>query len=320
MNTSSVLTEFASAIVSSLQRMPKRLSSKYFYDDEGSRIFKKIMHLPEYYLTRCELEIFKKEKDHLLSFFNARQEGFELLELGAGDGLKTKILLKHFTEQHVPFTYVPIDISGEALRDLTVSLNTEIPNLSVQPVEDEYFTAIEKRIIGSQYTQRVVLFLGSNIGNFSDEESFRFLSQLKSRLQPGDYILMGFDLKKNPLTILAAYNDAQGVTREFNLNLLRRINTELGADFDLSGFEHYPMYDPASGEARSYLVSLRHQRVHLSKLDEWIDFNEGETVHTETSRKYSLPQMERLCKSVGLQPVQCFTDSRHYFADLLLKV
>lgn len=315
-----VINEFAADILSGLQQTPKRLSSRYFYDDEGSRIFKKIMHLPEYYLTKCEFEILKKEKEQLLQYFNAQAEGFELLELGAGDGLKTKVLLHYFTETDTPFTYVPVDISGAALHDLTSSLRSEIPELRVQPIEDDYFAALERRVVTSGFSRRVVLFLGSNIGNFSEEETLYFLAQVKSRLQPGDYLLLGFDLKKNPFKILAAYNDSQGVTRDFNLNLLRRINAELEADFDLTQFAHYPMYDPASGEARSYLVSLIRQRVYLSKLDEWIDFAEGETIHTETSRKYSLPQMEHLCKSVGLQPVQCFMDNKHYFADLLLRV
>jgi len=314
------LTEFASAVLKGLQQYPKRLSSKYFYDDEGSRIFKKIMHLPEYYLTRCEFEIFKKEKDNLLSAFNPINEGFELIELGAGDGLKTKVLLNHFAGQQVSFTYVPVDISAGALHDLTSSLRAEIPDLRIQPIEDDYFAAIERRISGSKSTRRVVLFLGSNIGNFSEEESIHFLNQLKSRLQKGDCILLGFDLKKNPFKILAAYNDSQGITREFNLNLLRRINREFEADFNLDQFTHYPMYDPTSGEARSYLVSLNRQRVHLKKLDEWLDFNEGETIHTETSRKYSLPQMERLCTSVGLKPVHYFTDSKHNFIDMLLQI
>lgn len=319
MNNSLILNEFSTDILNGLQRNPKRLSSRYFYDDEGSRLFKKIMHLPEYYLTKCEFEILKKEKEVLRQLFSTQPGGFELIELGAGDGLKTKILLKHFTEYHTPFTYVPIDISGEALQGLSLSLRSEIPHLHVQPIEDDYFAGLERRVVGSQFDRRIVLFLGSNIGNFSEEETLHFLSQLRKRLHKGDFLLLGFDLKKNPLKILAAYNDSQGVTRDFNLNLLRRINTELDANFDLSQFAHYPMYDPASGEARSYLVSLARQRVHLGKLDEWIDFAEGETIHTETSRKYSVPQMERLCKSVGLQPVQCFTDSKHYFADLLLQ-
>ncbi len=314
------ISEFAADVIQGLKQTPKQLSSRYFYDDEGSRLFKKIMHLPEYYLTRCELEILKTHKDDILRLITQDNESFELLELGAGDGLKTKVLLNYFTTQQAQFTYIPIDISGEALQDLTTSLQAEIPDLKTHPIEDDYFAALERPLPGHALARRIVLFLGSNIGNYSHQESVFFLSQLKKKLHPGDYILLGFDLKKNPFKILAAYNDAQGVTRDFNLNLLRRMNAELDANFDLSQFAHYPMYDPSSGEARSYLVSLGKQRVYLAKIDEWIDFAEGETLHTETSRKYTLTQMEELCKSVGLQPVQAFTDTSKSFVDLLLKV
>lgn len=319
-STSLALSEFEHDVLNGLQKNPKSLSSKYFYDDEGSRLFQQIMHLPEYYLTRSELEIFTKHKEAMLSFFNSEQEGFELIELGAGDGLKTKVLLSHFSERNVPFTYIPIDISEKALDELIANLSREIPDLAMQPVNDDYFKALNGQMTYSQYTKRIVFFLGSNIGNFSEERSTQFLNQLKSCLNPGDMIMIGFDLQKNPFTILSAYNDTQGITRDFNMNLLDRINRELGADFRTDRFVHYPIYDPAAGEARSYLVSLLKQQVYLEKLDEWVYFEEGEAIHTETSRKYTLSQMKQLCTQVGLKPIHYFTDSKHYFADMLLKV
>ncbi|MCU0355235.1 MAG: L-histidine N(alpha)-methyltransferase [Cytophagales bacterium] len=315
-----ITTEFATDVMRGLRSSPKRLSSKYFYDDEGSRIFKKIMHLPEYYLTRCETEIFEQEKETWLRLFDPQQTGFELIELGAGDGLKTKILLKHFLQQKARFTYVPIDISAGVLTELADNLHNELPQLSVKPTEGDYFTALQRQLSSTDAIRRVVLFLGSNIGNFSESETIWFFQRLKDLLLNGDLLLLGFDLQKHPSVILAAYNDAQGVTREFNLNLLRRLNRELQADFDLSQFDHYPLYDPSTGEARSYLVSRIQQTVRLDTLGETVQLEAGECIHTEISRKYTLVQMRSLAQSVGLQPLAWFTDSKDYFTDMLLEI
>ncbi|MGD1840335.1 MAG: L-histidine N(alpha)-methyltransferase [Thermonemataceae bacterium] len=308
------LTAFESDVLTGFSSTPKHLPSKYFYDDEGSRLFQEIMHLPEYYLTRAEYEILETHTAAILARFLDKKKAFNLIELGAGDGLKTKLLLKYFVAQKVDFRYAPIDISAEALQQLTQNVTTHLPTLKVQPIEGDYFTAL-RQVKVQEGARNVVLFLGSNIGNFSYQASIDFLSQLKASLQPNDLLLLGFDLKKHPQIILNAYNDASGVTRAFNLNLLKRLNQTLDANFDLRQFDHYPTYDPHSGEARSYLVSKIAQEVHLKEVDETVVFQAGETIHTEISRKYTEEEMKGIAQKAGFEWVKSFTDSNCYFVD-----
>ncbi len=313
------VSAFAEDVLHGLRQTPKRIAPKYFYDDEGSRIFRQIMQLPEYYPTRCEYGILEQHKDEILQSVADSGRAFELIELGAGDGLKTKVLLRHFLGQSVPFSYVPIDISAQALRDLCGELEAELPGLPLKPVEDEYFAALDN-LQHDTSARKVILFLGSNIGNFTKAEALDFLGRLRAKMNRGDWLLVGFDLKKHPAVILNAYNDASGVTKAFNINLLRRINRELDADFDLSRFDHYPLYNPETGEARSYLVSQTQQSVRIGGLDATFDFAEGEVVHTEISRKYTIAEMEDLARNAGFQVFDTFTDEKKYFADVLLRV
>ena len=299
-----------------LQKTPKRLSSRFFYDAEGSRIFQAIMHAPEYYLTRSEYEILDTYKADLLRLFAPADRPFELVELGAGDGLKTKLLLGHFEEKKAHFTYVPVDISADALAGLVADVRQQWPDLPINPRHNDYFNALEQLSQESD-ARRVVLFLGSNIGNFAPDEAVDFYRQLHDRLQPGDLVLTGFDLQKHPAIVHAAYNDRQGLTKAFNLNLLRRINRELDADFDLSVFEHYETYSPETGEARSYLVSQKAQDVQIGMLDMSVSFQYGEIIHTEISRKFTRSQIEQLAQRSGFSVSGWFTDSKGYFADVV---
>ena len=301
-----------------LQKMPKRLSSRFFYDAEGSRIFQAIMHAPEYYLTRSEYEILATYRADLLRLFAPDNRPFELVELGAGDGLKTKLLLDHFAEEEADFAYVPVDISVDALDGLVADISQQWPDLRVQPRHDDYFNALEQLSEESD-ARRVVLFLGSNIGNFTPDEAIDFYQQLHDRLQPGDLVLTGFDLQKHPAIIHAAYNDREGLTRDFNLNLLRRINRDLDADFDLSTFDHYEAYSPEIGEARSYLVSQKAQTVAIGALDMVVPFEAGEIIHTEISRKFTRAQIEQLAGVTGFSVAGWFTDAKGYFADVVFK-
>lgn len=301
-----------------LQQTPKRLSSQFFYDAVGSHLFQQIMHLPEYYLTRSEYEVLDNHKDDLLRHFAPDRQPFELVELGAGDGLKTKILLRHFLDEQAPFSYVPIDISEDALIDLATSLQKQWPMLSIQPQHDEYFHALEW-LSGTSDKRKVVLFLGSNIGNFSPDAAVGFYKQLSDSLRPGDLVLTGFDLQKHPAVILAAYNDRQGVTRAFNLNLLHRLNEELDADFNLAMFDHYPTYNPETGEARSYLVSQKKQTVHIGALDLDVSFDYGEVIHTEISRKFTPKQIQELADATGFTVNATFTDCKGYFVDVIFE-
>ena len=301
-----------------LQQTPKRLSSKFFYDAEGSRIFAEIMHSPDYYLTRSEYEVLDTHKADLLGLFAPDKRPFDLVELGAGDGLKTKILLGFLTNKNADFTYAPVDISEDALDNLVADVRRQWPDLPLNARHDDYFNALEQLSEASD-ARRVVLFLGSNIGNFAPDEAIDFYQQLHDHLQPGDLVLTGFDLQKHPAIIHAAYNDRQGLTRAFNLNLLRRINRELDANFNLAAFDHYEVYNPETGEARSYLVSQKAQMVQINALDMTVSFDYGEIIHTEISRKFTRAQIESLAQQTGFSLTGWFTDCKGYFADVVFE-
>ena len=309
-------TQFANDVLKGLRSTPKHISSKYFYDSAGSEIFRQIMRMPEYYLTDCEYEIFDRQADAIQQAFTKGTDAFRLIEFGAGDGLKTKILLKHFLEQKLSFKYTPIDISGSALNNLAKDLSGELPDLKVSPVKGEYFEALHT-LYGDSSERKIVLFLGSNIGNFTEKEAIHFLNKLSNELNKGDLAFIGFDLKKDPDIILSAYNDPAGITREFNLNLLRRMNRELGANFDLDNFRHYPTYDPITGETKSYLLSTKSQLVHFADLDEAINFDAWEAIWLELSQKYDRHMIKKYAAESGFRVVRLFTDSRGYFVNAL---
>lgn len=276
------------------------------------------MHTPEYYLTRSEYEILDTHKADLLQHFAPDNRPFDLVELGAGDGLKTKILLHFFTDKQTNFAYAPVDISADALDGLVADLRQQMPDLTINSRHDDYFNALDQLSTETD-SRKVVLFLGSNIGNFTPDEALAFYRQLYERLQPGDLVLTGFDLQKHPAIIQAAYNDRQGLTRAFNLNLLRRINTELDANFDLATFDHYEIYNPETGEARSYLVSQKTQTVRVTALDMNVSFQYGEIIHTEISRKFTRHQIELLAQQAGFSLTGWFTDCKEYFADVVFQ-
>ena len=309
---------FAQEVKEGLTASPKRLSSKYFYDEQGSRLFQEIMKLPEYYLTRSEFEVFSTRKTAIGELLANQAGEFDLVELGAGDGTKTRILLREFLDQGLTFSYLPVDISEDALNNLVRALKEELPSLVVEGVAQEYFEGLRQLKLNSQ-RKKLVLFLGSNIGNFNDQEALKFMRSLRDQLNPGDMLMVGFDLRKDPRLILAAYNDSAGVTREFNLNLLRRINRELGANFDLEKFDHYPVYDPMTGEARSYIVSKEAQEVYIEAINQTISFGLAEPIHTEISRKYTLEQVATLGKEAGFEPLVEYFDGRQYFVDAVWK-
>lgn len=308
--------QFAIDVQQGLASSPKQLSSKYFYDKEGDKLFQDIMKMPEYYLTRSEFEILEMNKESLLDLFRNSRGRFNLIEFGAGDGLKTKILLRYFVQQQVDFRYVPVDISGNVLQGLEKDLKEELQELQVEPIEDDYFHALEKLTQTSE-RRNIILFLGSNIGNFSEQQAIQFLTELGNNLNAGDLIFVGFDLKKDPELVRTAYNDPAGITRAFNLNLLKRINRELGGNFDVQKFQHYQMYDPVGGEARSYLISREEQEVRIEALEEVFYFKAWEPVHVEISRKYEPETIERYASSSGYKLVNHFYDCKHYYVNSL---
>lgn len=306
------------AVAQGLGAAQKYVPSRYFYDAEGDLIFQAIMKMPEYYLTKCEYEIFSTQTEAILSELKLDGHPFDLVEFGAGDGFKTKILVERLIAAGAKFTYMPIDISGDVLESLESDFKERFPSLEIKTQNAEYFEALES--IGNESKNpKLVLFLGSSIGNFLEDRTIKFLNGLNDKLNAGDYAIIGFDLKKNPKTILQAYNDKQGITRAFNMNLLKRINRELDADFDLESFEHYPMYDPETGFAKSYLVSLKKQTVKINALDASFELGAGETIHTEISRKYSLDQIETLFGNAKFKVSKHFFDCKHYYVDTLVQ-
>ncbi|MCB0661290.1 MAG: L-histidine N(alpha)-methyltransferase [Saprospiraceae bacterium] len=310
------LATFANDILEGLTATPKFLPSRYFYDEKGDKLFQQIMELPEYYLTRTEFKILQENKELVLHEMDG--QAFDLVELGAGDGYKTKILLRYFLSQKADFQYMPIDISANVLDALSRELHNAWPTLKVEPVEGEYFSALGK-IDQLSNRKKLVLFLGSNIGNMTTARAVSFLSQLRGKLRVGDKLLIGFDRKKDPATILAAYNDAQGVTKAFNLNLLHRINKSFDADFDVSSFMHYPTYNPLTGDTKSYLVSTKSQDVQLGLLDKTIHFDAWEAIDMELSKKYDEHSMEWLAQASGFEVVSQLTDDQQYFTDAIWK-
>lgn len=308
-------TAFARDVHKGLSSTPKYLLSKYFYDAEGDRLFQKIMDLPEYYLTRCEDEILRNNAEALAAYLG--DQPFDLIELGAGDGLKTRNLLEQFLGQKLDFRYLPVDISSNILAQLQWDLQAQWPNLPVFPLEGDYFTALQNRPVTEVLRPKLVLFLGSTIGNMTFEESSVFLQQLRSQLSSGDLLLLGFDLKKDPAVILPAYNDAAGVTRDFNYNHLLRINRELGGNFKPETFLHWPLYNPVSGHTKSYLLSTIAQEVYIEGLDLKVNFAAWEPIDMELSKKFDVDEIEALAKAAGLKTLSCFQDQKQYFTDVL---
>ena len=311
-----LVSTFEKEIYEGLTAFPKYLSSKFIYDSEGDRLFQRIMNLPEYYLTRKEFEILSDKKEQIIQSFDPDKQGFNLIELGAGDGKKTKILLKALLEENRSFTYSPIDISENAVNSLVSDLAVELPGLDVDGLIGEYFEVLD-RLRQSKYSKKVIMVLGSNIGNLLHPRAIKFLKKLAAVMDKDDLLFMGFDQKKNPQTILDAYNDKQGVTESFNKNVLKRINRELDANFDLSSFTHWETYDPESGTAKSYLVSKEKQSVDINLLNLQVDFEQWETIHTEISQKYDDHTVKWLAKESGLRIVHQFADPDKMYKNYL---
>lgn len=309
--------KFKNEILNGLSEEPKHLLSKYFYDKKGDELFQQIMNMPEYYLTDCELEIFTRKKNEIAKAVRAFDEPFDLVELGAGDATKSSYLLEYLVAQNADFTYMPIDISANIISILEENLTSKIPELQMTGLNGEYFEMLDKaNEISSR--RKVILFLGGNIGNMEIEEAYEFCNALKSKLNPNDILLIGFDLKKNPHTILAAYNDKAGITSSFNLNLLTRINEELEADFNIDQFSHYQTYDPLSGACKSYLISLEDQKVYID--DQEIRFKANEAVYMEISQKYSEKEIDIMARKTGFKPLKQISDAKSWFVDAIWKV
>ena len=297
-----------------LSRTPKSLPCKYFYDEAGSRLFRQITELPEYYLTRCESEILRDNRRELAALLAGAR--FNLVELGAGDGRKTRVLLEQFIEDGLDFRYVPIDICEAAVRELIGNLKQSWSHLPCEGLAAEYFEGL--RWLSERKEQRnLVLFLGSNIGNFSQAGMRVFLRNVREALNEGDLLLIGFDLIKDVPLIEKAYNDSPGITAQFNLNLLHRINRDLGGNFRTDRFRFLSRFDHSSGAVESYLISGRKQVVEVERLQRSFFFEDGEPIHTERSQKYLESEVVRLAQETGFTVVRQMKDQQGYFLDSL---
>lgn len=307
--------EFENHVKEGLSVFPKYLSSKYIYDDKGDALFQQIMNLPEYYLTNAEYNILNNYKTEISDLFNDAR-GFDLIELGAGDGKKTKVLLGELVNKNRDFTYIPIDISQNAINGLTKSLATTWPAMNIQGEQGTYFNVLERL---AQYNTRpkLILVLGSNIGNLTHPEAIDFLHKLGNMLAPEDMLFMGFDQKKDPLRIQNAYADSKGITQEFNRNLLHRINKEMDGNFPVNSFEHWEAYDPETGTAKSYLLATEPCNVQIRKLDLEVSFKKWETIHTEISQKYDDDVVAWLASEANLSIDRIFEDDDMLYKDYL---
>lgn len=300
---------FLKDVLEGLTSIPKSLPSRYFYDAKGDELFQQIMALEEYYLPSKEREILQ----HLTSKANyllTKNIPYEIIELGAGDGTKTVHLLKALSVQGFSFVYRPLDISPDILKQNKGNIEKEIPSLQIDLVSGNYFEEFPK--LKPLADHKLVLFLGSNIGNFSFQKAKEFVQFITQDFTSNDKLMISFDMVKSPEKILAAYNDKRGVTAAFNLNLLHRINKELGANFDITKFKHFPTYNPSNGETRSYLVSLTKQEVDFPDGTR-ISFEAYEAIHTEISKKYFESEIETIAKSAQLKIENLFWDSQHEY-------
>jgi L-histidine N-alpha-methyltransferase len=308
--------QFAMDVLMGFCSTPKKLSAKYFYDDKGSELFQKITQHEDYYPTRTEFEILQGMKDELPKLIT--DEEIDIIELGAGDGHKSQLLLNGFLEAGKKVNFFPVDISDEAMVQLEETIKPH-QNLHIHGVVSEYLSGL-RFLRNKSKNRQLVLFLGSNIGNFDRIQNQGFLRQLWKSLNQDDFALIGFDLKKDVEILTAAYNDSSGYTKNFNLNLLTRINRELGANFDVSKFQHFGVYNPILGAMESYLLPKEEQVVYIKELERSFHFEPYESIHLEYSFKFLKSDIEFLCEQTGFLVEKQFSDNRNYFADSLWRV
>ena len=295
---------FLADVIEGLSRPRKSLPPKYFYDAEGSRLFEQICRLREYYPTRVELAVTKKNLPQIGRFAG---RGAALLEYGTGEGVKTRLLLEALR----PSVYTPIDISQDALDRAVPRLQRAFARLRIVPVRGDFSRPLDIPPLPAG-ARRVVYFPGSTIGNLTPDEAQGFLRMTRAQIGARGAMIVGVDLTKDANVLHAAYNDAQGVTAAFNLNLLARINRELGGDFDLRRFRHYAFYEPTAGRIEMHLVSTERQRVTIGA--HRFAFERGESIHTENSYKYSIAEFQALAARAGFRAAKVWTDARRWFS------
>ncbi len=300
------MNEFLIHVKNGLSQKPKFLSSRYFYDSRGDELFQQIMRLEEYYLPAYEMEIIKNKSKLLAEHISKGISKLHIIELGAGDGSKTKYFIKELRPCFTELSYTALDISSNILVENKIQIEQFVSNVEIEGIAGNYFNTFP--LLKSDDSIKLVLFLGANIGNFSIENAIDFFSFIRNNLSHQDYFLVAFDLIKHPRKIINAYDDAKGITKAFNLNLLERINRELGANFNIDCFDHFPYYNPTNGITASHLISLKRQTVTLP--DETIfHFEPFEAIHTEISKKFFISDIENIAQNAN------FSIQHHYYND-----
>jgi len=305
------MNNFLQHIKEGLSKTPKELSSMYFYDESGDKLFQEIMQLEEYYLPACEMQIIQQQSQLMAKHLAGVHKNLQIVELGAGDGSKTKHLLNQFQPYFDALEYVAMDISENILCINKQVIESEVSGIDICSKAGNYFQTY-KDLPETSYG-RLVLFLGANIGNFILDDAAAFFQYVKQGLKENDAFMVAFDLVKHPRKIIAAYDDCKGITKTFNLNLLARMNREFGADFDISKFEHFPFYNPSDGTSLSHIVSLKEQIVHFSDGFE-VQFESFETIYTEISKKYFPKDIQYLSDNSGLKIAQTYYDCNKEYA------
>ncbi|HEY9845199.1 MAG TPA: L-histidine N(alpha)-methyltransferase [Candidatus Caenarcaniphilales bacterium] len=299
-------------VINGLSQVPKTLPCRYFYDDRGSKLFEQICNLPEYYPTRTETAILRACAPEIA----LRTKACELVELGSGSATKTRILLDAYRQLNYPLRYLPIDVSGGILEQSARKLIAAYPTLQVHGLVGTYELAF-KRLPPTHSQTRMLCFLGSTLGNLSPQACQSFFAQIRAALQPGEYFLLGVDLQKSPQQLEAAYNDRQGITAQFNLNMLHHLNRCFTGNFDPAQFAHWAFYNEPQNQIEMHLKSLSAQTVHLAALDFSVTFAAGETILTEISRKFNLNHLQQELQAQNLVPLQVWTDPQHWFGLLI---
>lgn len=305
---------FQDAVLTGLLSDPKTLPSKFLYDELGSQLFEAICFLPEYYLTRAETELLEANADDIVAPLDP---GCRLVELGAGSAIKTRVLIRAMLANRRSLVYIPIDISEEAMRIAQANIVSEFSGCRVEGVIGDWIGSLA-RMRENDTTQRLILFLGSSIGNLEEDAAISFLGAVRERMGPTDKLLLGADLAKDPDVLIAAYDDPLGVTAAFNRNILVRINQELGGGFDPRSFDHEARWDPASSRIEMHLVSRIDQDVPIRSLERTFRFQKGESIHTENSHKYDPTRLAAMLDASGLRTEESWSDPGERFALYLI--
>ncbi len=298
-----------------LSQRPKTIPAKYFYDDQGSQLFEQICELPEYYPTRTEASILRQYAEEIVQITGI----CELVELGSGSSTKTRLLLDAYHQENEVFKYMPIDVSAGILKESAIQLKQDYNSLQIKGLVGTYEQALTQ-LKPSAWPARMLFFLGSSIGNFSESDYDNFLNKIAEVLENGDYFLLGIDLQKPKSTLEAAYNDSQGVTAAFNLNMLTHLNNKFEGNFDIDNFKHEAIYNQDEKQVEMYLLSEKEQEISLKKLELKVKLQKGEKILTEISRKFDVEKTKDKLESKQLKNLKVFTDENQWFALILCQV